>query len=132
MNGRSSVTLIFIILILKFNNEVNQLLTHVGTHCWPNVTSLLWVIHTPQRYMQLKPSSVHIKWCMRWQTVDKLFLHYSGKLVGVIQWQTVNIHHHTNCDQTGVTKGCTIQTGCILYLLHTNQSPGCWVRTLTT
>ena len=42
MNGRSYVTLIFIILILKFNNQVKQLLTHVGTHCRPNVTSLLW------------------------------------------------------------------------------------------
>ena len=43
MNGRSSATLIFIILILKFNNQVNLLLTHVGTQCEPNVTSLLWV-----------------------------------------------------------------------------------------
>ena len=43
MNGRSSATLIFIILIPKFNNQVNQLLTHMGTCCRPNVTSLLWV-----------------------------------------------------------------------------------------
>ena len=33
MNGRSSATLIFIILLLKFNNQVKQLPTHVGTHC---------------------------------------------------------------------------------------------------
>ena len=61
MNGRSSVTLIFIILILKFNNQMKQLLTHVGTHCGPNVTSLLWVAHTPQKLMQLEPSSMHDK-----------------------------------------------------------------------
>ena len=47
MNGTSPVTLIFIILILKFNNQVKQLITHVGTHCGPNVTSLLWVTHLP-------------------------------------------------------------------------------------
>ena len=38
MNGRSSVTLIFIILILKFNNQVKQLPTHDGTQCGQNVT----------------------------------------------------------------------------------------------
>ena len=41
MNGRHSVTLIFIILILKFNNQVKQLLTHVGIYCGLNVTLLL-------------------------------------------------------------------------------------------
>ena len=46
MNGKSSVTLIFTILILKFNNQVKQLLTHVGTNSGPNVTSLLWVTFT--------------------------------------------------------------------------------------
>ena len=46
MNGTSSATLIFIILILKFDNQVKQFPTHVGTYCWPNVTSLLWVTHT--------------------------------------------------------------------------------------
>ena len=43
MNSRSSATLIFMILILKFNNQVGKLPTHVETYCWPNVTSLLWV-----------------------------------------------------------------------------------------
>ena len=43
MNGRSSATLIFIILILKFNKQVGQLPTHVETHCGPNVASHLWV-----------------------------------------------------------------------------------------
>ena len=38
MNGRQSATLIFIILILKFNNQMKQLPTHVETHCGPNVT----------------------------------------------------------------------------------------------
>ena len=46
MNGRSSATLIFIILILKFNDQVKQLLTHVVTHCGPKVTLLLWLTDT--------------------------------------------------------------------------------------
>ena len=43
MNGRCSARLIFIILILKFNNQVGQHCTHVETHCGPNVTLLLWI-----------------------------------------------------------------------------------------
>ena len=37
--------IIFIILILEFNDQVKQLHTHVGAHCGPNVTSLLWVTY---------------------------------------------------------------------------------------
>ena len=43
MNDRSSVTLIFIILILKHNNPVVQVPTYVETYCGPNASSLLWV-----------------------------------------------------------------------------------------
>ena len=46
MNGRSSATLIFIILILKFNNQVEQLPTHVETPCGLNVASVLWVTYS--------------------------------------------------------------------------------------
>ena len=86
MNGRSSATLIFLILILKFNNQVNQLSTHVGTHCLQNVTSHLWVAHTPKSICNLS-QQVCITCCMQWQIFNKLFLHYSGNLVRVIQWQ---------------------------------------------
>ena len=50
MNGRSSITLIFTILIMKFNIHVGQLHTHVGTQCGPNVTSHFWVTHTQKVY----------------------------------------------------------------------------------
>ena len=37
---------------------------------------------------------------------------------------TASVHHHPNCDQIGLTGGCTTQPGCILYLLHNNQIAG--------
>ena len=46
INGRSSTTLIFIILILTFSCHLGQLPTHVGTPCQTDVTSLLWVTLT--------------------------------------------------------------------------------------
>ena len=58
MNGRSYATLLFIILILKFNNQVKQLHTHVETHCEPNVTSLLWVTSVLSSYKER-----HTTWC---------------------------------------------------------------------
>ena len=45
MKGGSYVTLIFIILSIKFSNQVTQLLTHVEKHCGQMLTSLLWVTY---------------------------------------------------------------------------------------
>ena len=46
MNGGSSATLIFIIIILKL------IITPVGTYCGPNVIPLLWVTYIAILFMR--------------------------------------------------------------------------------
>ena len=78
MNGKSSVTLIFIIVILKSPSHT------CGNTLWAKC-NLTFMGNTALQ----KPVSMHERCCMRWQIVNKLFLHYSRKLVRVIQWQII-------------------------------------------
>ena len=68
MDGRSSTTLIFIILVLKFNNQVGQLPTHVETHLWAKCNLILWehkIIHNDQIIQyRVKCFWVDTVWCM--------------------------------------------------------------------